>query len=362
LLSVRQEIDSLPDRLQADLALLDEAKQIDIAKVDRFVPADLASASDAGIDVMADTVRAQIQQVRSYLDGGRTLANYTIVAPKASARSRGIRHDLSKKKRPDLIIRRCQLDGFMRAEGNVYAMTGVIDNLTTTPELLDEPTRVRVRLEGPDILRVEYVRDRRNDADVDLLTLHWPRMNAKPIRLGDGESAGISIDGGQRELWVQVRTQGDKINGRLVSKQTGVRLDLNVDPKYANSAAAVSLHRSLAAVDRIEIDASFAGTWKDLDFDVKTNLGQILGRASQDAIDGQIRETRAQLVAKVEKTHLEQTVALRQWLESQQSEARSLLASADKTIEEMSQKVRDDAGGADAYLGKLRNAIRGGIK
>jgi uncharacterized protein (TIGR03545 family) len=260
------------------------------------------------------------------------------------------------------MVRHCEVGGVMRAEGNVYAMTGILENLSPTPGYLAEPTRARLRLEGPETLRVEYVRDRRNSADVDLLTLHWPQTKAKPIRLGDDDDAGISIDGGDRELWVQVRTEGEKIEGRLVSKQTDVRMDLSIDPKFTDSAAAVSLRESLAAVDRIEIDANFTGTWKDIDLKLNTNLGQVLRRASQDAIDGQIRQSKQILAAKVEKAHSEQTLELRQWLSSQQSEALSLLASADESIEEMSKKVLDEVGDADAYLGKLRSAIRGRIR
>jgi uncharacterized protein (TIGR03545 family) len=361
LMSVRQAIDSLPERLQADLALLDEAKQIDIAKVDKYVPGDLSNTSEFGIDMMAEAVREQIQQIRSYLDGGRKLANYTVVAPE-TVRIRGVTHDLDQLDRPAVMIRHCEIGGVMRVDKNLYAMTGIVENLTPTPQSLAEPTRARLRLEGPEVLRVEYVRDRRNDANIDLLTMHWPQTDAKSMRLGDPDDAGISIQGGQRELWVQVRTEDDRIEGRLVSKQTGVRMGLSVDPKFADSAAAVSLRDSLAAVDRIEIDAGFKGTWKDLDLTLNTNLGQILQRASQDAIDGQIRDSKQRLAAKVEKVHLEQTVALRQWLGSQQSEARSLLASADKSIEEMSQKVLDEVGDADAYLGRLRGAIRGRLK
>ncbi len=361
LLSVHQELNSLPERLQRDLLELDEAKRTDIAKVDRFVPGELSGASEFGVDVMADAVRQQIQQVRSYLDQGRAIAGYTIVAPEQT-RTRGVYHDLQNVHRPQVMVRRCEISGLMRADGDVYSMSGVIENLSPTPELLAEPTRTRLNLEGRQTLRVEFVRDRRGNSDVDLLTVHWPIVDAKPIRLGDDEEAAIAIEGGQRELWVQLRTEGQQIEGRLVSKQTGVQMDLTVDPKLARSAAVVSLRESLSVVDRIEIDARFAGTWQDIDLQMNTNLGQIMRRATRDAVDGQLRQSRAQLAAKVEQVHAEQTAELRNWLGKQQSEALSLLASADKSIEEMSAKVFDQVGVADEYLGKLRGAMRGGLR
>ena len=361
LLNVRHAIDSLPERLQADMAQLEEAKQIDLAKVDQFIPGDLTSSSDFGIDMLAEAVRDQIEKIRSYLDSGRTLANYTIVAPESS-RIRGVTHDLNQVDRPGLLVRRCEISGFMRADGQQFEMTGILENLTPTPESLAEPTRARLRLEGPEIVRVEYVRDRRGDSDVDLLTLHWPQTDAKPINLGDENDASIAISGGTRELWVQVRLDGDQLEGRLVSKQTGVEMDLRVDPKFQNSAAARSLQESLANIERIEMDASFTGTWKDLDLNLNSNLGQVLRRASQDAISQQVRASKELLHNEVEKTYLAQSQELREWLGSRQSEARSLLASADKSIEEMSQKVLDEVGDADAYLGRLRGAIRGKLR
>ncbi|MCG8650837.1 MAG: TIGR03545 family protein [Pirellulales bacterium] len=361
LMSVRQAINALPEQLQADLARLDEAKKIDLARAEQFIPVDLNASGDFGIDMLTEAIQNQVQQIRGYLDNGRTLANYTVIAPE-SERGRGVTHDLELNKRPKVMVRRCEVGGLMRSNGVAYTMTGILENLTPTPQLLAEPTRARLRLEGPEVMRVEYVRDRRNGADVDLMTLHWPQTEAKPLRLGSPHDAGIAVQGGRRELWVQIKSEGDRLSGRLVSKQTGLSMNLSVPARYADTPAAQSLQASLAAVDRIEVDASFEGTWKDLDFRLQTNLGQVFRQATQDMIDGQIRASRAQLVAEINQAHLQQTQELRQWLNQRQSEARSLLVSADKSIEEMSQKVLDEVGDADAYLGKLRTAIRGRLE
>ncbi|MDA8745326.1 TIGR03545 family protein [Rubripirellula amarantea] len=363
LLQIRTTIDGLPGQLQTDLAALDEAKRIDMEKVDRYVPGDLTGAGEFGVDIIASSVRDQIAQVKSYLDGGRTLANYTIVAPETE-RTRGEDYDLSSVARPSLMVRRCEIGGTMRAGGDIYEMTGVVENMTPSPDLLAEPTRARLNLDGPDSMRVEYVRDRRMGNDVDLMTLHWPEMNAKPMKLGKGGSA-VAVSGGKRELWVQIRTEGDAVEGRFVSKQTGVQLDLNVADKFAGKAGVESLRNSLAAVDRIEVDANFSGTWKELDLNMNTNLGQILRRAGEDAVADQLRASKEKLAAEVNKVHAEQTVALRQWLSEQAGEARTLLASADASIEEMRTKVLSKVGNTDEVemIGsRLRSAVMGSLR
>lgn len=358
LLAVRQAMDALPNQLQLDLASLDEAKRIDIAKVDKYIPGDLTNASEFGVDIITDAVRDQIEQVKGYLDGGKSVANYTIVAPE-SVRIRGTDHDLDRLKRPKMMVRQCEVSGVMRIRGDAYTMTGIVNNMTPTPRQLEEPTRARLRLEGAEVVRVEYVRDRRGDASIDLLTLHWPEMQAKPMRMGSGSEFGLAVNGGKRELWVQVRTEGDDIEGRFVSKQTGMQIDLNVDPKFDRTAGVTSLRDSLAAVDRIEIDANFAGTWRDFDMKLNTNLGQVMRRATQDAVDMQLRQSKQLMAAKIEKAHADQTMALRQWLGTHATEARTLLASADKSIEEMSEKFLGQAGNAEDLLGsRLRSVIQ----
>lgn len=359
--SVHRAIDSLPSRLQADLVRLDQAKQIDLEKVDQYLPGDLASSGELGIEMLGDTVREQIQQVRSYLDGGRTLANYTVMAPE-SVRIRGVDHELTAQPAPGLLLRHCEVSGILRVGEQSYKMRGFLKNVTPNPEKLDEPSRVSLRLEGPEVIRAEYVRDRRKDAEVDLLTLHWPEIKPQPVLIGKDGETSIQVTGGQRELWVQIKTEGDQMEGRLVSKQTGVSLDLMAPAKFANSAAAESLRESLSFVDRIEMDARFTGTWRDLDLKLSSNLGQVLRRAGEDAIAKQVADAKRQLAITIHQEHANQSLALQQWLGSRQNEAQSLLANAEKFTDEMGRKLQNEVGDADAYLGKLRGAIRGKLR
>lgn len=357
LLQVRRSIDTMPARLQDDLKSLQEAKQTDLARVDQYVPVDLTQSGNFGLELLTASVREQLRKTRSYMENGRQLADYTVVAP-GTQRQRGVDHDLvGPNRQPNVMLRHCEINGLMRAGGHTYDLTGILNHLTPTPQWSAEPTRARLRLEGPEVIRVDYTRDRRQGLDSDRLTLHWPKTEAKPMRLG-GDDAGISIAGGRRELWVQIHSQGEQLQGRLVSKRTGLKMELRSNPDYADSPAAVSLRDSLASIDHIEIDARFDGTWKDFALRLDTNLGTALSQAARDAVADQVRASKQRLTAKIEQTHHQQTVKLRNWLETQQNEARSLLASADESIEEMSQEVIREVGGSEAYLGSLRSAIQ----
>lgn len=360
---VRETINELPNRLKDDMTALERAKQIDIDKVNQYLPTSLQQGDEFGVDLMSGMVSQQVRKIRSYLDSGRELANYTVLAPEDADRSRGITYDLlGNLRRPGIMVRQCEVSGLLRANGNAYAMTGIVENLTPTPDQLAEPTRAKLQLDGPELVAVEMVRDRRSGADVDLLSLHWPQDEASPMRLGNETDAGISILGGRRELWVELRAQGEQISGRFVSKQTGLKMKLHSDSKYANSPAAVSLGRSLAGVDTLEVDASFSGTWKDLNMRLNSNIGRVFQNAAHEAVAGQIADSKRNLAAKIEETHLRESLALRKWLESRQTEATGLLVSADKSVKELSNKVISEVGDADAYLGTLKSAVSGFLR
>ncbi|TWT95696.1 TIGR03545 family protein [Neorhodopirellula pilleata] len=357
LIVVRQAMEQLPDQMRADLQRLDQARQADLAKVDEYVPGDLAESKNFGVDLITAEVRRSLAQLRSYLDNGRTLANYTVVAPDVE-RIRGEDYDfLGRNRRPEMLIRECEVSGLMRASGKSYTLTGVVENMTPQPELLDNPTRARLLLEGPETVQVDYSRDRRDGESLDRLTLHWPQMKADSMRLGDRDKAAVAISGGQREVWVQLDSRGEKVQGRLVSKQIGVNMRLDIAGKAGNSALVMTMNQSLAGVDTIEVDAAFAGDWRDMDLQLNTNLGRVFNEAASGAIAKQLEVSKAKLAAKVEQTHREQLLELREFMSKQQTEAQGLLAKADQSIEEMSQKVLAEVGDADSYLGKLRTSF-----
>ncbi len=357
LVVVRQQIDRLPEQMQLDFASLDQAKQIDLAKVDEYIPGNLSDSKNFGVDLVTAAVRDHIDRVRGIYENGRTIANYTVVAPEAE-RIRGEDFDfLGKNRKPNLLIRECSVSGIMRVDGDPYQVKGTVHEMTPTPELSDDPLTAKLVLDGPDLLELTYVRDRTQGNNVDLVTLHWPEMDSPSMNLGGDSNASIMIEGGKRDLWVQFKIEGDNVVGRLQSKQTDVRVAMEMDSKYANLAAAQSIQRSLADVDQVTIEAGFGGTWSVMELKMYTNLGGILNRAASDAMNEQLAASRRQVIDKVEAVYSQQNQELRQWFAKQQGEARDMVASADTLAQEVLRKVVDEVGDNSVYIGGLRNAL-----
>lgn len=360
--SILAELESLPKRFQADLASLKQAKQVDIDRIDQFVPGNLSESENFGMDLVSEAVRQQIKTLREYWEGGRTLANYTIVAPEME-RGRGVTIDLlGQKRRPDILVERCSVQGLMRADGNAYSLTGTVENVTPSPEILEEPLRVQLHLDGPKVVNVDYVRDRRGGSDIDRLTLHWPESDAKGVKLGNDRNAAVHLVGGKREVWVQMRSEGGHVQGRLVSKQTGLKVGLDVDSKFAALPATEALRESLAGVDSVTIDAGFEGTWEDLSLRMNTNLGQVLHQAANHAITTQVDASKQQLAEKVERAFAEEQAKLLAWFDAKQLDAQSLSAKADQLLEDLGRKLLDGVDSSEVTIGRMSEFLNGRFK
>ncbi|QEF96802.1 hypothetical protein Mal15_08320 [Stieleria maiorica] len=357
--SILAALDAVPDQFRADVASLQQAKQIDLDRIDQYIPGDLNESQNFGIDLISQAVQNQIATIRDYWEGGRTLANYTIVAPETE-RGRGIDIDLlGTTRQPSILVRRLKVQGLMRADGNAYSMTGTVENLTPDPQLLAEPLRAQLQLEGPQVVNVDYIRDRRNHSDIDRLTLHWPQSDASDVRLGDDGRAMVTLSGGRREVWVQMRSEGDQVQGRLVSKQTGVRLELDVDSKYESLSATQALRESLAAVDTVTIDAGFEGRWERLTMNMDTNLGDILRDAADTAIKQQLAASKQQMKQKLQQTFDQEQAKLVGWFNQQQVAAQSLTAKADGLLEDLGKQLLDGVDSSEVTIGRMNDFLKG---
>ncbi len=361
LISIRQKLDSLPAQVQADWVALDEAKRMDLQRVREFIPASVEQPERMGPALLKQIVQAQVQGVRDYLDSAREIADWTVASPNLAERTRGDEIRLvNTPPQPSVLIQRCQLDGLMSINDDAYTIMGILENLTHQTDRLDEPFRARLRLEGPRTVRVDFKRhyDAQGGKPRDVLIAHWPNLQLDRTQLGKPSEAQLAIEGGKLDLYVQIEAIGNQMRGQLVSRQADTQVRLETADKYARLAAIQSLQNSLAAIDHVEVQANFAGTWSDLDMSLATNLTAALSRGLTNALTDQVAASRQQLESKIEAEHREQMRTLQAWLSEQHAEARDVLAQADTQIDTLKAKLASELPAASTYLGKLGSTLR----
>lgn len=370
--TILQTLKSLPGEFQEDLESLERAKQTDLKLVDQYIPGDLSQSKNFGIDLVQDAIKQHVQTIKQYWQGGKQIAtltvNATVKAPEAQ-RERGRTVDLrGVGPEPALLIRTCQIDGFMSADGQRYQLTGNVENLSSDPSLVMSPLHTRFRLHKEDdpesnsVINVDYVMDQYQDRDSDRLTIHWPQSTPTPLKFGDKESLAIIADGGEREIWVQLRSNGDEVHGRLVSKQTNVSVQIQTAPKHESLAAVQAFQESLANLDVITIDAGFSGRWDDLDITVNTNLTDAIREATDQAIAMQIDATKAEMRSKINAAYEQQQADLISYFEKQQEQAQELAGKVDQLFLELASKITKGTQNEKSNLNRMRSLLNGTLQ
>lgn len=362
LVSMRQRLDALPSRIRGDMASLQNAKRIDQQKVAEMLPIDLSdSGANLGPELLGELVRSQVQQVREYFESGKSIAEVTVASPNFD-RARGQTIELGNHKGPNWLVRQCQVDGYLSVDSDEYKLKGVIENITTDKVAQEGPLHARLRLEGPQVVRIDFQRfyatkEGTNAPPRDHLKIHWPELDLPAKKVGSSKQVALSVDGGKLQMWVELDVQGENVTGRLVSQQTKTHVDLIAKPELERHVIVQSLRRSLADIHTVDVDARFVGTWRKLDMDISTNLTNQLSQGVRQAAYETVAAARTRLAEEVEQQYQRQLQELEQWLSTQQGEARQLLAQADEVVEKFSKQAVAQLGSPDAYLGKLRSSF-----
>ncbi len=354
LAAVRSAMDALPDQIQTDLDSLEAAKQIDQSQFAQLWSAGTPSIQPETTPLLADTVNGQIDRLNDYLQLCRKLAKQSLVVHPASTRGQTMSLDRDSSE-PQWLVERCEVSGHLLGGRQPIQLSGLLENLANHPKGGQEPLRARFKLDGDHTLRLDYSCDHSGDVPVDRLTLHWPETKAEPWALGNQQSLAVAIDGGAQEVWAQLESRGDQLTGRVMTRRTGLELDVQSTHATANSFV-TKMRQTLSAINQVEVDAHFAGTQSDLTCEIVTNLTPLIKAGMDHALVAQTEAARLQWVARLDDVHQQELKGLQQSLMAEQTQTRDLVARADAKAESLNESLLGDDNRADAYLGRLRSS------
>lgn len=357
LLIVRKAIDDLPLAAQQDMARLEQARKADVDRVAQYIPLADGQTADFSPEMFRQVVTTQLDRVRSFLDGSRSVADWTVVSPEA-ARTRGENINFALGKLPpNWLIQLAEVSGQIQIDGVKYDLQGVMENVTTQPLLTDGPLVGRLKLEGPQIVRVDFQRHTADQRTWDDVTLHWPQLPINTLAIGESKATSIRLDPGGVELWVQMQVEGDTVDGKLISRMRNTHVSAEIPSNKYNAALVSSLSNSLQDVREVNVEARFGGRWDTMKINVASNLSGLFSSAIKNSVAAQTTATKAQLMGLADNAYRDQVGELQVWLTEQQTRVRKTLTEVDGSVEEVSQKLVKQLGAPNLYLGRLQRGL-----
>lgn len=295
-LELRRQLAALSQQIAADKVAIERAKQYDAQYLRERITLDSFDASTLTRDLLSPTWGPRISQLVTWIQWGRRSLAVDTASP-AHEQTRG--KDISFPTchpLPSFLARRIQLDGEATLDGQRLPFQGFLTNLTTDPEILQQPTILKVLGNGPAKFALQAKVDRTAGQTKDQLIVNLPSLPQPDRRLGDPETLEIQVAAAPAHLWIKVDLEKNDLTGRIIFSQTPVRLTANLPT--ADELLTKEIQRGLSEIQQLEAAIDLTGTLSKPDWKISSNLGTELCGIISSALQNQVKIRQQQLLAR----------------------------------------------------------------
>jgi uncharacterized protein (TIGR03545 family) len=209
-------------------------------------------------------------------------------------------------RQPAFLIERMELAGAARINGQPLTFTGELTDAASEPELHDRPLRLTLVGAGAFQGNLVVQLDRRGEIPHDSLTIDVPMLLLASRTLGKADKLGVTVAAGEASLKADVRLEGDQLTGLIELRQSST-LAANT-PMLRDDRLAAMLQESLSGVDQLEATVKLAGTVKQPDVKIESNVGSQLAAGLNGAVGKYLSERKERLLEKLQG-HVDKQVA-----------------------------------------------------
>lgn len=216
---------------------------------------------------------------------------------------------------PRFLIQSLDIDGEGRLAGKHFNFAGTATNLTTQPELHDQPAGFHLRAQGQQHLIVDCTIDRRTDSNIDSINVQCPDMNVEAQTLGNQNSILISMGPSRLQAEIALNMVDDQLSGELVFRHSDVLMHVDQVHELAGGQdTALRLNQDLAVVDRFQTYVQVSGTLENPEFQLRSDLGTKFAAALNHVVSERLQDqvsryqSRLDQILDAELIELDQTI------------------------------------------------------
>ena len=177
---------------------------------------------------------------------------------------------------PSIWIKKIEINGEGRLLGQHFDFAGNAYNLSTEPELLDEPATFEIHAQGQQHAAVACTLDHSKQEPVDTITISCPELNLGERTLGNKNSLQLTLgDSNNVSAEVNLTSAGDQISGTIKLLYTDVVLHVDSLNDFAGGqTAALQMNEGVTAIGKFESMITISGDQHKVVFKSQSDLGQ----------------------------------------------------------------------------------------
>ena len=344
--NVATEVERLRKRLDRDVMAIEQAYLVDAQKISGSTTAfelDGDQLSDLLLeDLHADFVGQAVEMFQWF----RT------VSPEIS-------HDFVQKSqrgvdipvqgnhaRPSCWVKKLKINGEGRFLGQHFDFSGNAFNLSTEPELLDEPATFEFHAQGKQHAAVICTLDRTQTDPIDAVKVTFPTLNLGERKLGHKNSMQLTLgDSNSVFAEINLRSVGEQITGTIKLRYSDIALHVDSLNEFAGGrVTALQMNEGVTEIDSFESTINISGDQSKVVFDSQSNLGQrfavVINNTLKRRTDHSIKQRFAELQA-IKKQAVEQ---LQSRVESQLQRLQDAISNNQSRLANLETLTEPDSG------------------
>jgi len=225
---------------------------------------------------------------------------------------------------PNFLIRNLELRGEARIFGRPFEFQGLVDNLTTTPQIHGEPIRLRLSSTGTSPFELRATFDRTAGRMCDELLVDCSNVSFNEQAIGHDEALRVRIAPSVGSMTISMRIEGDKLSGDIQLVQNQVRIAPTLANELGKLPIESSMTGTLGGVNSLATRLSLHGTVEEPRCTLWSNLGPAVAEAMDRALQ-QHANDQARAVLAEARRHVDERLAA---LERQVADHRAKFALA----------------------------------
>lgn len=276
------DVNKLPDLLESERRAIVAARRHDDEFVGKRLQLDPVEANSLSAYLLRDEATRQLNQLLGWVRWIREMAPANVKTQPSARRGEDVLF-AGCRPEPGMLIRSLQLVGVARIVRQPVEFRGVLLNLSSTPQLHNEPMRLHLTGRGSLPMELQATIDRTGRTPRDELLVDCQGVLLHEMALGKADQLRMSLAPSVGSLSVSVVVNGDKLSGDIQMVQQKVQMTpaLNGPGGGALSSAMVD---TLGRVDSIATRLSLGGTVTQPTCTLWSNLGVAVAEAMQRAM------------------------------------------------------------------------------
>ena len=330
--STQQQIGALPAQAEADRQKVFAARKQD----EQFLRQQLQIGSLDGEGLTQTLLGKPVSEGLASALGWIGWAREQI--PANSAKSKKLRGRgstvLFTSPQPDYLIRRLQLEGAAQLGGKPLPWVGTLTDVSSSPKLLSEPTRLTLKGSEALELDAEIIIDRRSEVALDELLMACPQLAIEERTLGNAEKLAIELGAGKAKFELELKLNGDQLTGEIVFTQDSLSLTPRL-AKSSNKQMSEVLQQALAGVKQLEATVTLAGTLKNPQVKIDSDIGSQVAAGLNSSVQQLLKQRTESLLAKSREQVDAQLQKLTQLREQAQQELLGQLGEGQELLKQL---------------------------